>query len=151
MRNGSKPHINNIELGRHGRHRSNVWDYPGINAWHSDRLDALSIHPTVKPVALVADAILDSSKRGGLVLDCFAGSGTTLMAAERTGRCGYAIELDPRYVDVAIERFQSHTGETVIHAETGLSFEDVKLARLAENANSPTRDEHGKGDAADVR
>jgi hypothetical protein len=80
-----------------------------------------------------------------------AGSGTTLVAAERTGRRGYAIEFDPRYVDVTVERFQRYTGETVIHAETGLSFEEVKLARLAEHAQSPACDELGKGDAADVR
>ena len=105
-KNGTAPHINNVELGKHGRYRTNVWDYAGINALGANRLDELAMHPTVKPVALVADAIKDCSRRGDIVLDAFGGSGTTLIAAERSGRRGYVIEMDPRYVDVAIERFQ---------------------------------------------
>ena len=81
---GTAAHINNIELGVHGRNRTNVWDYAGVNALGAGRAEELAMHPTVKPVALVADAILDCSARGGVVLDCFAGSGTTLIAAERT-------------------------------------------------------------------
>src|SRR5687767_6175106 len=95
---GTGPHINNIELGRHGRNRSNVWDYPGATGFGEERAD-LALHPTVKPVALVADGIEHCSKGQGIVLDAFLGSGTTLLAAERTGRRGYGIELDPRYVD----------------------------------------------------
>ncbi len=96
-KSGRAPHINNVELGRHGRYRTNVWQYAGANAFSATRDGDLAMHPTVKPVALVADAILDCSRRKGIVLDAFAGSGTTLVAAERTGRRGYAIELDPHY------------------------------------------------------
>ena len=91
---GTGPHINNVELGKHGCYRTNVWDYAGINSFGKDRDAELALHPTVKPVKLVADAILDCSSRGGIVLDAFAGSGTTLIAAEKTGRRGYGIELD---------------------------------------------------------
>lgn len=129
LKNGVAAHINNIELGRFGRSRTNVWDYPGVNTFREGRLEELAMHPTVKPVALVADAILDCSKRGRLVLDIFAGSGTTLLAAERTGRLACAMELDPRYVDVAIERFQRETGIDAIHAETRASFADVREER----------------------
>jgi len=122
---GTVPHINNIELGRHGRHRTNVWDYPGLNTLRPGRLDELQMHPTVKPVALVADAILDCSKRRGIVLDCFAGSGTTLIAAEKTGRIAYAMELDSRHIDTAVRRWQDYTGETAVHAETDLSFAET--------------------------
>ena len=96
FKSGSAPHINNVELGKHGRYRTNVWSYAGANTFSATRDDDLAMHPTVKPVALVADAILDCSKRKGLVLDAFGGSGTTLVAAERTGRRGAAIEIDPR-------------------------------------------------------
>jgi DNA modification methylase len=124
---GKAPHINNIELGKHGRYRTNVWDYAGINSFGAERLEELALHPTVKPIALVADALLDCSKRGGLVLDAFAGSGTTLIAAEKTGRRAYALELEPRYVETAIRRWEAYTGDHAIHAETGLT-----LAELAE-------------------
>src|SRR5262249_11799434 len=96
--------INNVQLGAYGRNRTNVWEYAGQNVLTSERLEALAMHPTVKPVRLVADAILDCSKRGGLILDGFAGSGTTIIAAERTGRVACALELDPHYADVAILR-----------------------------------------------
>ena len=102
FKNGTAPHINNIELGRHGRNRSNIWSYPGVNSLRPGRLDELRMHPTVKPVALVADAIKDCSKRGGIVLDGFAGSGTTIIAAEKTGRRACAMEIDPVYVETAI-------------------------------------------------
>jgi DNA modification methylase len=105
FKNGTRPHINNNELGRFGRCRNNVWDYPGVNTWHPDRLDELQMHSTPKPTALAADALLDCSRRGGNVLDCFGGSGTTLLAAEQTGRRGYLMELDRAYVDVTIKRF----------------------------------------------
>ncbi|MGE5162463.1 MAG: DNA-methyltransferase, partial [Sphingobacteriales bacterium] len=105
FKNGSAPHINNVELGRFGRNHTNVWNYAGVNTFGKDRSTELAMHPTVKPAALVADAILDCSKRGGIVLDAFAGSGTTLIAAEKTGRCGDGIEIDPYYADTIIRRF----------------------------------------------
>lgn len=105
FKTGTGPHINNFGLGDTGRYRTNVWRYPGANTFRHDRAEDLAAHPTVKPVALVADAIRDCSHRGGVILDPFCGSGTTILAAERTGRRGYGIELDPAYVDVAIERW----------------------------------------------
>jgi DNA modification methylase len=124
FKNGNAQHRNNIELGRFGRHRSNVWSYPGINSFgrSGEEGNLLAMHPTVKPVALVADAILDSSGRGDLVLDSFLGSGTTLIAAERTGRRCYGLEIDPHYVDTIVRRWQAYTGDTAIHAATGSVF-----------------------------
>lgn len=119
FKSGTAPHINNVELGRHGRNRSNVWLMPGMNSFQKGRAEKLAMHPTVKPVALVADAILDCSKRGGLVLDVFAGSGTTLIAAERTGRVCAAMELDPHYADVILRRFCDVTGIEPFNAATG--------------------------------
>jgi DNA modification methylase len=127
---GKAPHINNIELGRHGRNRTNVWPYPGAASFGAGRDAALAMHPTVKPVALIADAMFDCSRRNGLILDPFVGSGTTLIAAERTGRRARAIELDPKYVDVAVRRWQTKTGRAAIHAETGQPFNDI-AARAA--------------------
>ena len=119
---GDGHHINNVELGKYGRYRTNVWDYAGVNSFGAERDAQLAMHPTVKPVALVEDAILDCSRRGGIVLDAFAGSGTTLIAAERTGRRGYGLELDPRYVDVALRRYRDLTGEQPVHAASGLTL-----------------------------
>lgn len=123
-KNGKSPHRNNIELGKFGRHRSNVWNYPGINSFgrSGEEGNLLAVHPTVKPVALVADAILDCSARGDLVLDPFLGSGTTIIAAERTGRRCYGIEIDPLYVDTIIRRWQAFTGGVALHAVTGDTF-----------------------------
>ncbi len=129
FKNGQAPHMNNFELGQHGRHRSNVWTYAGVNSLGPDRLDELRMHPTVKPVALVADAIKDCSRRGGVILDAFAGSGTTLIAAEKTGRRAYAMELDPKYVQTAIRRWQAFTGDEAVHAETGLTLVGMEEAR----------------------
>ena len=123
------PHRNNVELGKHGRNRTNVWNYPGAatfsKASEEGRLNEL--HPTVKPVALIADAFLDCSARGDVVLDPFLGSGSTLMAAERTGRICRGIEIDPLYVDVAIRRWRRMTGEAVVHAGTGRDFAELEL------------------------
>lgn len=119
FKSGTAPHINNVALGKHGRNRSNVWSMPGMNSFQKGRADKLSMHPTVKPVALVADAMLDCSTRGGLVLDVFAGSGTTLIAAERTGRVCAAMELDPHYASVILRRFCDVTGIEPVHASTG--------------------------------
>src|SRR5438270_6786974 len=109
FKNGSAPHQNNVELGKHGRYRTNIWEYPGANSFGPTRDADLAAHPTVKPVTMVADAIRDCSKRGAVILDPFAGSGTILLAAERTGRRAAAIEVEPRYVDTAIRRWQRMT------------------------------------------
>lgn len=131
FKSGTAQHINNFGLGQTGRYRTNVWEYAGANTFREGREEDLAAHPTVKPVALVADAIRDCSHRGGLVLDPFCGSGTTILAAERTSRRARCIELDPRYVDVTIERWQRKTGREAIHIETGLTFSELKRQRQA--------------------
>jgi hypothetical protein len=133
-KNGSAPHLNNFELGQHGRNRANVWDYPGVNSTRAGRMEELPLHPTVKPVALVADALKDCSRRGGLVLDPFCGSGTILIAAERTGRKARAIEIDPLYVDVAVRRWQTYTGKSAILASSGETFEVAEEQRAPQAA-----------------
>lgn len=107
---GDKQHANMVELGRHGRNRTNVWDYPSVNSLAGSRRQDLALHPTVKPVAMVADAIQDVTERKGTILDIFSGSGTTLIAAERTGRQFRGMDIDPAYVDVAIARWTAMTG-----------------------------------------
>lgn len=121
FKNGTAEHINNIELGKHGRYRTNVWEYRAANG-HGGPEDLLAMHPTVKPVAMIADAMLDCSSRGGVVLDPFGGSGSTLMAAERVKRHARLIELDPKYVDTIIRRWQTRTGLDAIHVDTGATF-----------------------------
>ena len=111
---GSAPHFNAVELGRHGRNRTNVWDYASVNSMAGSRHEDLALHPTVKPVALVTDALQDVTRRGELVLDLFSGSGTTLIAAERTGRFVRGCDIDPAYVDVAVERWSQITGGTPV-------------------------------------
>ena len=142
FKNGTAAHINNVELGRHGRYRTNCWSYPGINSFGATRDEDLAMHPTVKPVALVADAILDCSKRGGIILDCFAGSGTTIIAAEQTGRRARAVELDPHYVDVAIRRWQSYADKEAIHAETCRSFAEIEVERVPPVVQHPSESPH---------
>ena len=132
FKNGGAPHINNVELGRFGRNRTNVWHYPGANSFGKHRESDLVMHPTVKPVEMVADAILDCSKRGSIILDAFAGSGTTLIAAEKTGRRGYGIELDCHYTDTIIRRFEEVSGLKAVHAGSELSFEQLKTKRSTE-------------------
>jgi DNA modification methylase len=122
---GSAAHTNTFGLGDTGRYRTNVWDYPGISSLGANRSQELAMHPTVKPVALVADAIKDCSKRGDLVLDPFGGSGTTLIAAEKTGRGARLIEFDPAYCDTILKRFERLTGKQARLGETGESFETV--------------------------
>jgi DNA modification methylase len=136
FKTGAGPHRNNVQLGRFGRNRSNVWHYPGVNSFSrkTEEGNLLELHPTVKPAALVADAILDCTARGDIVVDGFLGSGTTVIAAERTGRRCYGIELDPAYVDTIIRRWQKLTGGIARHAETGRAFDD--LAREGEVANA---------------
>jgi DNA modification methylase len=126
---GSAPHQNNIQLGKHGRWRTNVWNYPSPAVGAAGDTD-LANHPTVKPLALVADAIRDVSKRGAIVLDPFVGSGTTILAAERTGRRAAAIELDALYVDTAIRRWQTLTGKAAQLAGDGRSFAEVQAERV---------------------
>jgi DNA modification methylase len=130
---GTAPHTNTFGLGDTGRYRTNVWDYPGVNSFGANQKD-LALHPTVKPVALVADAIKDVTKRGEIVLDGFGGSGTTLLAAERTGRIARLIELDPLYCDVICRRFEAITGQPARLDGTNQSFGNVAIDRAAETA-----------------
>jgi DNA modification methylase len=132
-KSGTVAHINNFELGQNGRHRTNVWDYAGVNTMRQGRLGELSMHPTVKPVALVAEAIKDCSTRGGLVLDPFCGSGTMLIAAERTGRKARTIEIDPAYVDVAVRRWQAYTGKHAVLEGCGETFEMIEEQRATKS------------------
>lgn len=125
-KHGKSSHRNTFELGQYGQFRTNVWEYAGVNSFKADRLKELEMHPTVKPVAMIADAIKDCSRRGDLILDPFCGSGTTIAAAQRTGRRARAIEVDPHYCDVAIRRWQSQTGQRAIQTKTGLSFDDLE-------------------------
>jgi 16S rRNA G966 N2-methylase RsmD len=136
FQHGAGPTINNVQLGAYGRNRTNVWEYAGQNVVTRERLEALAMHPTVKPVRLVADAILDCSKRGGLILDGFAGSGTTIIAAEQSGRIARALELDPHYVDVTILRWEKLTGEPARHERTGLTFAEMARQRAVAGPSS---------------
>jgi DNA modification methylase len=133
FRNGKGPHRNNIQLGQFGRNRTNVWRYPGAQTFsrQGEEGNLLALHPTVKPVAMVADAILDGTARGEVILDSFLGSGTTLIAAERVGRICCGIEIDPIYVDVAIRRWQKYTGESAIHSATGRRFDEIAAGQEA--------------------
>jgi len=118
---GKGSHINNVELGKHGRYRTNVWHYPGVNSFGEGRNEALAMHPTVKPVAMIADAVLDATKRHDIVLDGL----TTLLAAERTGRVCHGVEIEPKYVDLTIRRWQTATGRSAIHTQSKQSFNFV--------------------------
>lgn len=126
---GKAPHINNIEFGRHGRYRTTLWTYAGANGFGRGRMEDLAAHPTVKPCAMVMDAIKDASKPKGIILDPFGGSGTTLIAAAKTKRRGYLMELDALYVDVAIARWEKLFKREARHAETGLSFAEMAEQR----------------------
>jgi DNA modification methylase len=127
LKKGDRPHINSFGLGDTGRYRTNVWGYAGANAFGRERLGELALHPTVKPTALVADAIKDCSRRRDLVLDPFAGSGTTIIAAEKTGRRARVMEIDPHYCDAAVRRWEAYAGKSAVHLATGLSFEDMEV------------------------
>lgn len=131
FRKPGAPHLNRVQLGSNGRNRANVWAYDGVNGFGAGKARARELHPTVKPLAMVRDAILDSSARGDAVLDLFGGSGTTIIAAEHSGRRGYATELDPRYVDVGVTRWQDFTGREARLATTGQTFAEVRAARAA--------------------
>ena len=137
FKTGKAPHVNNVLLGRFGRNRTNLWRYDGMSSFGPARMKALSMHPTVKPLDLVADVLQDSSNRGDVVLDPFCGSGTTLVAAEKTGRRGRVMEIDPHYVDIAIQRWEAFTGSLAHHDETGLTLEETKRQRLSEIISQP--------------
>ncbi len=128
FKSGKKPHRNNIQLGQYGRYRTNVWQYRRVNSLSrsTDEGNLSTLHPTIKPVELVADAILDCSARGDVVLDAFLGSGTTVIAAERTGRACYGIELDPHYVDTIVRRWQAFTGQSAVRESTGQTFNEIE-------------------------
>lgn len=143
FKHGSEPHQNNFGLGEHGRTRTNVWNYRGVNVLGKDRTELLGSHPTVKPVTMVADALRDVTRRGDVVLDPFLGSGSTLMAAEETGRVCVGIEIDPAYVDVAVRRWQKRTGKEAVHVQTGRTFSvlaDEILSESSSGEESPTTD-----------
>lgn len=137
---GKAPHTNNVELGKHGRYRTNVWDYAGVNTFSRNRMEDLADHPTVKPVALVADAIRDVSKPGEIVLDAFMGSGTTILAAERSKRRAYGVEIDPGYVDVAIRRWEKLSGQQAVLASTEQSFAEVAAERAETDVDADDED-----------
>ena len=128
-KSGSAAHINNVQLGKNGRNRTNLWSFPGQNTFHAGRTADLAAHPTVKPLNLVAEAIRDVSRRGDIVLDPFGGSGTTILAAEKTDRRARLIELEPAYVDVAVRRWEQMTGDKAVLASTGSSFAQTALER----------------------
>jgi DNA modification methylase len=130
FKQGTAEHTNSFGLGETGRYRTNVWDYAGISSIGAGRSDELAMHPTVKPVALVADAIRDCSRRGEIVLDGFGGSGSTLIAAEKTGRAARLIEYDPIYCDTIIRRWDAFTGKQARLATCGASFDAIADARL---------------------
>ena len=138
FKKGQASHVNNVELGRKGRWRSNVWTYPGASSLGSDARRGLQDHPTVKPTAMLKDAILDLTRRGDIVLDPFLGSGSTLLAAEAVGRVCRGVELDPLYVDVIVRRFEAATKSSATAMETGESFED--LARRRQRERRETND-----------
>ena len=128
---GTAPHTNNVELGKNGRYRTNVWSYAGANSFGRNRDQDLGMHPTVKPIAMMVDAILDCSERKDIVLDAFAGSGSTLIAAQRTGRRGYGIEIDPHYCDLIIRRLQELMKCKAVSLSDGRPFDEVAAERAA--------------------
>ncbi|MBG0793057.1 ParB N-terminal domain-containing protein [Methylocystis sp. H62] len=144
LKKGGAPHKNRVELGRHGRCRTNVWNYPGLAGFGRDRQQQLADHPTVKNCAMIADAIRDVSDRGDLVIDPFSGSGTTIIAAAKTGRRACAIELEPKYVDVAIRRWERWSSEPARHAESGFSFAEESARRAAAGYEGPNLAEAGR-------
>jgi len=134
FKNGSAPHVNNVELGKRGRWRSNVWTYPGASSRGSDARRGLKDHPTVKPTAMLEDALLDLTNRSDIVIDPFLGSGSTLIAADKTGRVCRGVELDPLYVDVIVCRYEAATGKPSVLVETGETFNALVSRREREEA-----------------
>ena len=138
FKNGTAPHVNSFELGQHGRYRTNVWTYKGMNSFGGKRNDELGLHPTVKPVALLADAIKDVSTRGSIVLDLFGGSGSTLIAAHKTGRRGYLMELDPLYCDRSLRRWENFAKDDAVLEGTGQTFAEVAKERQGPSPEKPS-------------
>jgi DNA modification methylase len=136
FKNGTAPHINSFELGQHGRYRTNVWTYKGMNSFGAARNVEIALHPTVKPVAMLADSMKDVSTRGSIVLDVFGGSGSTLIAAQKTGRRGYLMELDPRYCDRIIRRWQVFARDDAVLASTGETFDAIAKSGRPEAADA---------------
>ena len=134
FKKGDGPHVNNVELGKRGRWRSNVWTYPGASSLGSDARRGLQDHPTVKPIAMLEDALLDLTNRGEIVIDPFLGSGSSLIAADKTGRICRGVELDPLYVDVIVRRYEATTGSDAVLVETGETFEELAARREGEAA-----------------
>jgi len=132
FKNGTAPHANNVGLGKHGRWRSNLWSYPGASSVGSEARKGLLHHPTVKPVSMLEDALLDMSNRGDIILDPFLGSGSTLIAAEMTGRRCRGVELDPLYVDVIVRRYEAATGRSAVLEGTGETYAELGLRRQAD-------------------
>ena len=130
FKKGRAPHINNVGLGDSGRYRTNVWDYAGVNTFSGTREEDLAMHPTVKPVAMIADAIRDCSIRGDLILDPFGGSGSTLIAADQSGRRAALVELDPLYCDTIIRRYERITGEKARLEKSGETFAERAKSEL---------------------
>jgi DNA modification methylase len=139
FKKGAASHVNNISLGKRGRHRTNLWTYPGASSLGSDARQGLQDHPTVKPTAMLQDALIDLTNRGEIVLDPFLGSGSTLIAAENIGRVCCGVELDRLYVDVIIRRYEAATGTTVILADTGETFEELAARRRNDQATNAAR------------
>jgi hypothetical protein len=139
FKHGHAAHLNNFGLGAGGRTRSNVWRYAGVNSFRAGRMDELKMHPTVKPVAMIADAMRDCSRRGSVVLDAFAGSGTTIMAAEQVGRRAFSMEIDPHYADVAIRRWQAFSRRDAVLESTGQTFDQLAKGKARAPAKSRRR------------
>jgi DNA modification methylase len=139
FKSGTAPHVNNFELGQHGRYRTNVWEYRGVNSFGADRMGQLALHPTTKPVRMLVDAIKDVTARNGIVLDVFGGSGSTLIAAHKSGRRGRLAELDPLYVDRIVRRWQAYADDDAILKTTGETFDQVARRRHVEQAGNRDR------------
>ena len=132
FKKGTAPHVNTFELGQHGRYRTNVWEYRGVNSRYAGRMDELALHPTVKPVQMIADAIRDVSARGDIVLDIFGGSGSTLIAADKTGRRGYLCELDPIYCDRILARWETYAKDEAEQLVCGWQAPSAQSLEAAE-------------------
>jgi hypothetical protein len=146
FKSGDAPHINSFELGQYGRYRTNIWQYRGMNSFSTSRNQQLVLHPTVKPVAMIADAIKDVSNRSGIVLDCFGGSGSTLIAAHKAGRRARLMEIDPTYVDRITRRWQVYAKDDAVlaateHTASEQTFEAVRKARRSEPILPPLKEE----------
>jgi DNA modification methylase len=139
FKSGTAPHVNNFELGQHGRYRTNVWEYRGVNSFGADRMRQLALHPTTKPVRMLVDAIKDVTARNGIILDVFGGSGSTLIAAHKSGRRARLAELDPLYVDRIVRRWQAYADDDAILKTTGETFDQVARRRHVEQAGNGDR------------